>query len=175
MKELYFLNGDLTGGVLTDKVEAMRVFNEAREKLIAVAKEDATIELETVESNRVVYNFLAKDGETVLANGGIAMMIVKMAEDFSLEPGTVFYANDISIDSSEGLAFKTREKAEKAAFMSFASKVAMIDRPKFLKTITGQKVIDLDTDKVYYLSSTGEYKISEGGFVLETHVTRSSN
>lgn len=175
MKELYFLNGDLTGGVLTDKVEAMRVFNEAKEKLIAVAKEDPFIELETVESNRVVYNFLSKDGKTVLANGGIVMITVEMAEDFSLKPGTVFYANNVSIDGSEKLAFKTREKAEKAAFMSFASKVAIIDRPKFAKTITGQKVIDLDTDKVYYLSSTGEYKISGSDFVLETHVTRSSN
>lgn len=170
MRKLYFLTGDVNSGVLVDEKEAKRVFDETKERIISKVKKDDTLELEVVEDNRVVYNLIAKADGRIMADGGIAMIVIDMMEEFPLEVGTTFFANNVCVDSRDSIAFKTKEKAEKFAFMSFAAKVAMIERPEFSTSSYTQSVKDLDNDKVYYLPHTGKYTIVGNDFVLRTHL-----
>lgn len=170
MRKLYFLTGDVNSGVLVEEKEAKRVFNEAKEAIISKVNRDETLELAVVEDNRVVYNLVSKTDGKVMADGGIAMISIEMLEEFPLEVGTTFFANNVCVDSCDSVAFKTKEKAEKFAFMSFAANVAMIERPEFSTSSYTQSVKDLDNDKVYYLPHTGKYTIVGNDFVLRTHL-----
>lgn len=170
MRKLYFLTGDVNSGVLVDEKEAKRVFNEAKKAISSKVEKDDTLKLAVVEDNRVVYNLVSKIDGKVMAEGGIAMIGIEMMEEFPLEAGTTFFANNVYVDSCDSVAFKTKEKAEKFAFMSFAAKVAMIERPEFTTSSYSQNVKDLDNDKVYYLPHTCKYTIVDNDFVLRTHL-----